>query len=147
MTSLRDGIYAVAAADTALLALLTEGAGGLRGSTTSAPPPATGLWAILDFEVEAASLSPNTVDGAFRWWLYDDEQRGYGRIDQVAGRLLGLYLARTGHLYLDTGTGEDIWWQGAGLLGPPLQAEEYGQRLRWVTFPYRKTHPGLYVAA
>jgi hypothetical protein len=147
MTTLRSAVHAVALADTTpsvgFVALVADGAAGILGGDSSAKPPATNaLWAYLGFQAEAASLSPNAVDGGFRWWLYDLEQFGYTRINAAAGRLLRLYPEATGHLYRDTTTLEEIWWQGAGIVGPEIQAEEYGQMLRWVDFPFRKTHLG-----
>lgn len=151
---LRDAIYGIAAADSSLLdagslaSLLGGGlSAGLLGSTTSVAPPASAApWAYLGLDTEAESLAPNCVEGAFRWWLYDDEHQGYGRIDQIAGRLLGLYAERTGALFRDTVTGEFIYWQQAGVLGPDTIAREYdGLLLRWVVFPFRKTHAGIYV--
>ena len=35
-------------------------------------------------ETEAESLAPNQVEGAWRWWLYDDEVFGYDRINAAA---------------------------------------------------------------
>ena len=147
MTTLRGAVYAVAAADTGaggFVPMLTDGASGLLGSDTSANPPATNaLWAYLGFETEVESLAPNAQDGAFRYWLYDYPHLEYTRIDAALGRLLRLYPERTGALYRDSTTGELIWWQGAGIVGPPTHAPEYDQVMRYVTFPYRKTHPGV----
>lgn len=152
MTSLQGAIHAVALADTTasvgFVALVTDGTAGILGGDSSAKPgTASGLWAVLTLLGEAASLAPNAVDGSFRWWLYDDEQWGYTRLNRAAGRLLRLYPERTAFLFRDTVTLETIWWQGPGVLGPQVQAEEYGQLLRWVDFPYRKTHPGITQAA
>jgi hypothetical protein len=145
MTALRDAVYAVAAADSTLLALLGAGSAGLLGSTTTAAPPgATAPWAYLGFDSEAESLAPNAVDGSFRWWVYDDEHQGYGRIDAIAGRLLMLYREQTAALYRDATTQECIYWQAGGTVGPDTIAREYdGLLLRWVVFPYRKSHAGF----
>jgi hypothetical protein len=153
MTSLQGAIHAVALADTTpsvgFVALVADGAVGILGGDSSEPPPATNaLWAVLTLQGDAPSLSPNTVDGVFRWWLYDDKQWGYTRLNAAAGRLLRLYPEATGHLYRDPVTLEEIWWQGAGLLGPPTVADEYPDTLlRWVDFPCRKTHLGHLLAA
>lgn len=154
--TLTSAVYAVAAADSTpsvgLLALLGAGTASvglpcLLGGDSSAEPPAPAApWAYLGFAGDVASLSINTVDGAFRWWLYDDKQWGYTRLNAVAGRLLRLYPEATGHLYRDATTLEEIWWQGAGLVGPETAAQEYGQLLRWVDFPYRKIHAGMLAA-
>jgi hypothetical protein len=153
MTTLQGSIYAVAAADATLLALLGAGTASvglpcLLGSDTTTKPPAPAApWAMLTLQGDVPSLALNAVDGGFRWWLYDLEQFGYTRLNAVAGRLLGLYVETTGFLYRDTTTLEKIWWQGPGTVGPQLAAEEYGQLLRWVDVPYRKTHRGITLAA
>jgi hypothetical protein len=149
---LRDAVYARAAADSdagdpgSLAALLAGGlAFGLLGSTTGPPPPARDApWAYLSFDVGAQAFVPNAVDGLLRWWCYDDEHQGYGRLDAICGRLLRLYPEQTGALFADDLTGELIYWLGMGFLGPDTLAREYdGMLLRWVNVPFRKTHLGV----
>lgn len=149
---LRDAVYSRAAADSnaadpgSLAALLAGGIGmGLLGSTTSPAPPARDApWVYLGFDVNAQAFVPNAVDGIFRWWCYDDEHQGYGRLDAICGRLLRLYREETGALFHDDLTGELIWRLEMGFCGPDTLAREYaGMLLRWVIVPYRATHLGV----
>lgn len=150
MTSLQSAIHAVALADTTpstgLVALVADGTAGILGEG-SKPPAANALWMRLMMQGEAASLVPNAVDGSFRYWIYDDEIWGYTRINAAAGRLLRLYPEARGHLFRDTVTLEEIYQQGAGIVGPQIEAQEYTQLARWVDFPYRKVHAGHMLAA
>ena len=144
MTSLRDQVYATAAADSTLLALLGDGANSLLGSDSTAFPPASRApWLYLEFDTEVGSLAVNVVDGLFRWRGYDVPQGGYTRLRSALGRLLRLYPADPEGVLRDTATGEVIVWQGAGLLGPETIDTTLGLNQQWVTFPYRKGHVGF----
>ncbi len=144
MTSLRAQVYATAAADSTLLALLGAGAASLLGADGAGiPDRPTAPWAYLEFDVEVDSLAINVVDGLFRWRAYDDPQGGFTRLRSVLGRLLRLYPADPDGVIRDTTTGEVIVWQGKGLLGPEYVDVPLGLNQQWVQFPYRKGHIGF----
>jgi len=144
MTSIRDQVYATAAADSTLLALLGGGAASLLGSDSTALPPASAVpWLYLEFDTEVESLAINVVDGLFRWRGYDAPHAGYTRLRSALGRLLRLYPADPEGVLRDTTTGEVLVWSGSGLLGPETVDVSLGLNQQWITFPYRKGHVGF----
>lgn len=132
MTSIREQLYQVAAADTGIggvVGQLADAAAGLRGGEGSAPPPAPNPpWAYLGMLADVprwplfspgGPLQPSsTLTSGFQWWLYDSERAGYTRLRALAQRLRLLYGADRMNttLWTDPATGEDVYGlQWAGL--------------------------------
>ena len=148
MTSLRDAVYAVAAADTGsggVVPSLPSGLAGLLGGPTSAPPPAPTtpyLYLQFDAEVPWAPLGP-AYEGLFRWRGYDVERAGYVRLRALLLRLrtrYGPYEQMGGSYFLDTATGEDVYWLRFLGLSNETVDETRGLLQLWGDFAYRKVY-------
>lgn len=149
MTSLREQVYAVAAADAAVLALLPDGLLGLLGGPASAPPPAPSTpYLYLQFDAEVPR-GERTFDGVFRWRAYDGvEVAGYERINRLLGAVVAAYPdpEGMGSFYYDPATGQDVYLTRFAGLGP--EVEDQGRTLltRWAEWAYRVTWRPVAVA-
>jgi hypothetical protein len=148
VTSLRDGVYGVAAADTGaggVVTLLPDGLGGLLGGPTSEPPPAPSTpYLYLAFRSEFPWAPTNDMHvGSWLWWAYDVEAAGYVRINRLLQRLrqlYGPYRVMGGSYFVDTATGEDVYWVDPPLYSPETEDQARTLLTRYAEWPYRKTH-------
>ena len=153
MTSIREQIYQVAAADTGIggvVGMLEDAAAGLRGGESSPPPPAGNApWAYLRLDAQVPwqpwpeRLAPQgTLGGLFQWWLYDDERAGYARLRVIGSRLRLLYGPPRFNetVWLDPATGEDVYaLQWAGYSAETADPES-GQLLLVANWQYRMAY-------
>lgn len=159
MTSIRDHIYAVAAADTGvggvipLLAQYTGLASGsvaatnLLGSSTSPPPPAAVspyLYLRLDLEVRRddwAAYGVDRYEGGFAWVGLDLERAGYVRLSALLQRLRGLYpRTRNTALWIDTATSEEVFALRCLGQGPETFDDARGLLQQEMVWQYWKTY-------
>ena len=141
MTSIRAQVYAVAAADATLLALLPDGLAGLLGGPASVPPPAVNLPALyLHFTVETPYPQPvGAYVGEFEWIGEDYERAGYTRLHTILARLAELYPeARNRTVYTDADTDEDVYWLEFAGMGAEVALEQRGVLQKSARWGYRK---------
>lgn len=148
MTSLRDQVYGVAAADTGaggVVALLPDGLAALFGSEAQPKPTDVpgGLHLYLQFDAEFPWQPVGApVQGIWRWRAYDWPHAGYTRINALLARLASLYgpQEQVTPLFTDAATGESLYWvRFGGMLG---ETADEGRKLlqRWAEWAYRKTY-------
>jgi hypothetical protein len=159
MTSIRDQVYALAAADTGaggiipLLATYTGiasgsvGASNLLGGSSSPPPPAAiapYLYLRFDLEVPRGDWQANGIDrieGGFAWVGEDQERAGYVRLNTLLLRLRTLYpRTRNTALWIDSATSEEVFALRCLGLGPETFDDARGLLQREMVWQYWKTY-------
>ncbi len=165
MTSIRQQLHEIASQDATVLGLVDNDGTRLRGHPVSTPdtdiaPLPDAPWAAfkLDARVSAGivdsflSVSATTRAGEFAWWLYDDKQAGYGRLDDLAAAFIFAYAdffntpdALTFHRsrLFDGDTGESVFGVQVGLVSAELADPLTDQRILRIRWAYRTRYARL----
>lgn len=159
MTTIRQQVWEIAAADGVVLGLLANDATRLRGHPISSPdtdiaPPSVAPWGALKFGAlvpagvftSFTSSSDTARAGEWEWWLYDNKQAGYARLDALKDALIAAYAAffttpdaltgQRARLFDET-SGESVWGVKVGLASGELADPNTDQRLIRIRWSYR----------
>lgn len=165
MTSIRQQLHEIASQDAAVLALVGNDATRLRGHPISTPdtdvaPLPDAPWGAFKLDARVAagvvdsllSVSTTARAGEFAWWLYDNKQAGYGRLDDLAAALIFAYadffntpdtLTFQRSRLFDGDTGESVFGVQVGLVSAELADPLTDQRLLRIRWAYRTRYARL----
>lgn len=166
MTTIRQQLHEIASQDSLVLGLVANDPARLRGHPVSTPdtdlaPLPDAPWGAfkLDAQTPAGvvtsfiSASTTVRAGEFAWWLYDDKQAGYARLDDLATALIQAYAAffntpdaltfSRARLF-DADSGASVFGVQVGLVSNEMADPLTDQRLVRVRWSYRTRYARIY---
>ncbi len=165
MTSIRQQLHEIASQDATVLGLVDNDATRLRGHPVSTPdtdiaPLPDAPWGAFKLDARVAagiitsftSVNATIRGGEFAWWIYDEKQAGYGRLDDLAAALIFAYAdffntpdALTFHRarLFDGDTGESVFGVQVGLVSNELADPLTDQRILRIRWTYRTRYARL----